>query len=315
MKDYYSVLGLNDKATEDEIKKSYRNLAKEFHPDKNPDGGEKFKEISEAYEILSDPQKKSNYDNQKNNPFGNMRGGNPFGNPFDIFGQMFRQQQKRRRGADKVIDIVVSITESYLGSDKVVQFSRNTKCETCNGGGGEKRVCQKCKGSGQISFKTGTGFFGQTVIQSCDDCKGHGQIYVKICNTCKGSCTTPKSEKLSVKIPHGVDNGEMLRVQNMGDFQDNGYGDLIVRINLMNEPNIQKEGDDLYYSILLNLDDLKKGEFEVNHPNGKLTIKIPELLNTQTPLRVKEKGFRRNKVGDMYLEIDLSINRNQLVNN
>jgi len=313
MKDYYSILGLNDKATDEEIKKSYRQLAKEYHPDKNPDGAEKFKEISEAYETLSDPQKKSAYDNQKNNPFANMGGGNPF----DMFNQMFNGGMKRqqRRGQDKVINIAITLSESYLSADKVIDYVRNIKCEPCNGSGGDKTTCTQCKGRGQIMFNSGTGFFAQRMVRTCNVCMGRGSIITKVCNSCNGETSIPKSEKISIKIPHGSDDGEMLRIQNMGDFEDGAYGDLIVRVSMAYGEGIGKDGDNIIYNLILTIDDLKKGEFEVEHPDGKLTIKLPNNITTQTPLRVKGKGFRRHVVGDCYLNIDLSIDRNQLINN
>ena len=287
-------------------------MAKEYNPDKNPDGAEKFKEISEAYETLSDPQKKSNYDNQKNNPFGNMGGGSPF----DAFHQMFnRAQRQQRRGADKLIDIAITLTESYLSADKVINYVRNSKCEPCNGSGGEKQVCNKCNGKGQIIFRNGTGFFGQVIAQTCGQCNGKGTTYRTLCQTCQGACTVHKSESISIKIPHGSDDGELLRVQNMGDFQDGGYGDLIIRISLAEGEAMFKDGDNIHYDVVLTLDELKKGEFDVAHPDGKLTIKLPNNLTTQTPLRVKGKGFKRNSVGDFYLKIDLNIDRAQLINN
>ena len=310
MKDYYSILGLNDTATEEEIKKSYRQLAKQYHPDVNPDGAEKFKDISEAYEVLSDPQKKSQYDNRGKNPFGNMGG-----DPFDLFNQMFggrAQQPQRRRAPDKILDISVSIFESYLANSRNINFSRQRECGTCHGKGGDKATCTQCQGKGQIIFKTGTGFFGQTIAQTCPTCKGHGAVYTKVCDTCKGSCTQHHQETISFKLPHGADHGDLFRIRQMGDYFDGSYGDLIIRVNLNETDNYRKEGEDIHYDIVLSLDDIKKGEFEVNHPEGKLTIKIPETFTTQTPLRVKGKGFKRNDIGDFYLNVDLKINRNEL---
>ena len=315
MKDFYSILGLNDKATEEEIKKTYRQLAKEYHPDRNPDGAEKFKEISEAYETISDPKKKSDYDNRKNNPFSNMGGG---GNPFDIFSQMFGGrggQRHQRRGSDKMVNIAITIAESYLAMEKVVDYTRNVKCDPCSGTGGDKEQCNRCGGRGQIIFKTGTGFFGQVVAQTCDQCQGRGVTFKNVCQTCKGATSIPKAEKIQIKIPHGLDDGELLRVQNMGDFQEGGYGDLIVRVSLGQGEAMRKEGDNLFYDMVLTLDELKKGEFDIAHPEGKLTIKLPNTLTTQTPLRVKGKGFKRNSLGDFYLNIDLNIDRTQLNNN
>lgn len=291
-------------------------MAKEYHPDKNPEGAEKFKEISEAYETLSDPQKRAKYENEKNNPFANMGGGE---NPFDIFNQMFNggmgRRQAQRRGKDKVLSLVITLSESFLNSDKVIDYVRNIKCEPCNGTGGEKQVCSKCRGKGQIIFRTGTGFFMQTVAQVCDACNGAGTTFKNVCNVCKGNSSVPKSEKISIKIPHGSDDGEMLRINDMGDFQDGGYGDLIVKLSMAYTDGMGKDGDNIIYNILLTLEDLKKGEFEVEHPDGKLTIKLPSSITTQTPLRVRGKGFKRHTIGDCYLNIDLNIDRNQLINN
>ena len=312
MKDYYKVLGLNDKATEEEIKKSYRQLAKEFHPDKNPDGGEKFKEISEAYEILSDPQKKSEYDHQKNNPFAGSRKHNPFNDPFSMFNDFFNMGQQQKRAPEKIIDVPVTIFESYLGIEKNMQYVRRKVCETCNGKGGDKTTCSQCSGRGKVAFKTGTGFFGQTIVQTCNMCKGSGTIYIRTCETCNGECSQNHKESVTFKIPHGVDHGEMLRLRQMGDYFEGSVGDLIIRVNLIEENGYHKEGEDIVYDITLTINDLMKGEFNVNHPDGVITIKIPEIFNTGTPLRVKSKGFRRNSIGDFYINTEVKIDRSQL---
>ena len=197
MKDYYKILGVNKKSTKDEIKKSYRKLSKKYHPDVNPDGDEKFKEISEAYDVLSDDNKKSQYDNP--NPF-NGRGGNGF-NPFSEFmGQFRSQQQRRRKGPDKKINMVITPIDSFNGVSKDITYQINYTCKPCAGSGGKKNVCQTCEGSGNIRRKVGSGFFTQVMDTPCHECQGNGQIMIDPCFECGGSGIKQKIENEKNKV-------------------------------------------------------------------------------------------------------------------
>ena len=195
MKDYYKILGVDKKSTKDEIKKAYRSLSKKYHPDVNPDGDEKFKEIAEAYEVLSDDTKRHQYDNP--NPFGNMNMGGGF-NPFEDFINNFNRgnQQQMRRGPDKKIKIQLSPIESYFGINKPITYQTNHSCQSCAGSGGKKTQCEDCKGTGNIRRKVGTGFFTQVIDTPCIKCNGTGDIMIDACFNCGGTGVKQKNRVL-----------------------------------------------------------------------------------------------------------------------
>ena len=185
MENFYQTLGVNENATQDEIKKAYRKLAVEHHPDKGGDEN-KFKKISEAYDTIGDENKRSQYNNQRSNPFGG--GFDPFGGGFNPFGDMFNGGQQRKRAVpDKIVDITVGVFESYNGSDKTISYSRNHMCGDCSGTGGDKVNCGVCNGSGFIVQRMGTGMFSQIFKQTCNSCAGKGFNFTKICGGCSGN--------------------------------------------------------------------------------------------------------------------------------
>ncbi len=306
MKNYYDILGVTENATQDEIKKSYRKLSKQYHPDVNPEGDEKFKEVAEAYENIGDEKKRQEYDVKRKNPFGDMSGG------FDIhsmFEQMMNMggQTKPKKGPDKVITIDLTVLDSFFGSKKDIILSTNKKCEPCNGEGGEKRVCDYCKGQGVVIQVFGTGLFRQQVRTNCPNCNGNGSQIVKKCSTCFGHAIIKTDEKIQVSIPNNVDNGDFLRLANKGDFNPTAkaYGDLILKVNLLSDDKFQKMGIDLIYTKTINpLDLVIEKNMEVEHPEGNLSIKIPDKVNTDKPLRILNKGFKTNNgIGNFYIKI------------
>ena len=296
---FYNILGVNESATQEEIKKAYKKKAVEHHPDK---GGneEEFKKISEAYDTLGDENKRRNYDNQKNNPFGQ-----PGFNPFEDFfnGGFGGQQFNRRTVPDKVIDVNVGALESYLSPDKTITYSRRVECQTCNGQGGERVTCSNCQGQGFMTTKVGNGMFIQMVRQTCGACAGKGFKYRTRCGTCNGECTTPSFETISVKLPHGVDEGQFYKLQEKGDYQDGIYGSLLLRVKINPENNFEKSGNDLIYNCYFDLQRLNENAFVVPHPDGPIEIKMPTEFDTSKPLRVKAKGFNNNGVGDLYVKL------------
>ena len=236
---YYEILGVNEKDNQNTIKKKYRKLAKEHHPDK---GGneELFKKISEAYDVLGDENKRAQYDSQRNNPFGGMGGG------FNPFEQMFNQQRPQRQGApDKVIDVNITTLESYNGSNKELTFQRKHMCGDCGGQGGDRQTCQHCQGNGFITQRIGTGMFVQMVQSHCNVCNGQGFTYIRVCNTCNGSTTQEKIETVSFKVPHGVDDSQFLKLQGKGDYYRGMYGNLVVRVKLIPENEVEKINNEL----------------------------------------------------------------------
>jgi molecular chaperone DnaJ len=301
---YYEVLGVEEKASQDDIKKAYRKLAKEYHPDKGGDEA-KFKQISEAYDTLSDDGKRNAYDNRNNNPFG----GNPFGggNPFeDMFGGMFggRQTAQHKRGApDKVIDIDISVFESFLGSEKTINYGRKVNCNSCNGSGGDKITCNPCNGTGVITQVVGNGFFQQMFQSPCNACQGRGYNYTKVCHDCNGATTKDSFETFRVGIPKGIDDGQFLRLEGKGDYKNGMFGNLILRVRLVPNDNFEKSGNNLIYNLFFDKNTLEKDVFEVPHPDGTMSINIPSEFDTSKPLRVRGKGFDVTPKGDLYLNL------------
>ena len=288
MENFYDTLGVKEDASQDEIKKAYRKLAVEHHPDK---GGseEKFKKISEAYDTLGDENKRAQYDNKKNNPFGGMGGG------FDPFSEMFNNmfnQGFRKTAPDKILHVNVSVLESYNASEKEITYSRELMCDDCGGAGGEKTKCPSCEGQGFFTVKVGGSMFSQVVRQTCNNCKGSGKVYTTVCYGCNGKTTKTKMENIKIKLPHGIDESQFLKMQGYGDYSHGiGYGNLVMKINITPDGEWEKIGDDLVYNKFYNLDELKLDTLEIPHPDGNIMVNLPKEFNTTIPLRVKRKGF------------------------
>jgi molecular chaperone DnaJ len=305
MKDYYKILEVEEKASADEIKKSYRNLSKKYHPDVNPDGAERFKDIAEAYDVLSNPEKKSKFDNSKSNPFQ--------GTPYeDMFSQMFRnggspfKQQRRKNAPDKIVKVVITPIESYLGSEKDIHYIKENHCNVCNGSGGEQQQCTTCKGQG-FEIKTyGTGFMVQQIRTVCNTCAGRGYTLVHKCYNCAGQGTKSTANQISIKLPVGIDSGQYLKLENAGDFKHGDYGDLVIQIEVIAKDGYEKINNDLIYNLFLNLDEIQKDKFLIPHPDGDLNMESPRTFDTSRPLRLKGKGY---KGGDMYVKLNVKFER------
>lgn len=306
MKDYYKILGVDKKSTKDQIKKAYRSLSKKYHPDVNPDGAEKFKEIAEAYETLSDEKKREQYDNP--NPFGN---GNF--NPFESFMSGFgnRQQRRQRKGPDKKLKLNITPYESFHGVNKPITYQTNTQCGTCDGKGGDKTVCNVCNGVGNVRRKMGTGFFTQVIDVPCSQCNGMGYNIQNACFNCGGSGLKQKIEQINIEIPKNVNNGDFLKIAGKGEYSPQyGYGDLILHIEVTPSDGFEKINNDLVYTKKLSLFDLIiEKEITIPHPNGDLKINIPKGLELIKPLRLKGKGYiTQNGNGDYYIKINVVTN-------
>lgn len=313
MKNYYEILGVDEKATQDDIKKAYRKLSKQYHPDVNPGGEEKFKEVSEAYENIGDEQKRMDYDNRKNNPFAGMGNGG-----FDIhsmFEQMMGNGRRNRPTApDKVISFDITPIDSYYGVKKEIKVHNNLTCEPCNGGGGDKKICETCLGNGFVIQTFGTNMFRQQVQTNCPTCQGHGSILINPCNICNGSGVNAKLETFMVTIPQNVDNGDFMRLKDKGDYYPKIKlrGDLIIKINMVNDKNYEKVGMDLVLKIKLTpLQLILDDKLMIEHPDGLLSINIPNKLDTDVPLRIPSKGYKtQNGVGHFYIKLSVSKNEN-----
>ena len=304
MKDYYNILGLNENASETEIKKAYRELSKQYHPDVNPDGGEKFKEIAEAYDVLTNPDKKSRWESEKNG-FGG------FGN-FDEFFNMFNfgNQSRRPTVPEKIIEVSIGALKSYSGGEIKITYSRNIECGGCKGSGGDKRICATCQGNGFVVQTISGGFFQQQFRSTCPSCKGTGNIVIKPCNSCSGSGNNPETKEININIPTNVDEGQFFRLPNLGDFMHGMYGNLLIKVKIEPEGGFEKAGDDLIYTKYYNLEQLNESNITIPHPDGEITITMPELFDTSTPMRVRGKGYKGNRNGDLYVKNVVKFKRN-----
>jgi molecular chaperone DnaJ len=308
MNNYYETLGVSKDATQDEIKKAYRKLSKQYHPDVNPEGGEKFKEISVAYDTIGDETKRAQYDNKMNNPFG----GNGNVSYEDIFNQMFGNQgnnpfeQKRKSAPDKIIKVQVSPLESFKGVDKVIRYMKDNHCDVCSGSGGEQQKCGTCGGAG-FQIKTfGTGFMVQQIRTACQTCAGRGYTLVHRCFNCDGKGIKSTTHEITVKLPVGIDDGQYLKLASLGDFRNGEYGDLVIQISMVNQDGFEKINNDLIYNLFLNLQEIQDDKFTIPHPNGELVINALAIFDSSKPLRLKGKGFND---GDMYVKLNVKFNR------
>jgi len=309
MKNYYEILGIEEKATQEEIKKVFRKLAIQHHPDKGGDEN-KFKEINEAYEVLGDENRRREYDNRKTNPYGGTQfedlfsqmfgGNNPFGggNPFE--------QRRQQAAPSKIIKLKITPVESFLGSEKKILYFKENHCGNCNGSGGDQQSCGGCGGVG-FKIKTfGTGFMVQQVRTACENCGGRGYTLVHRCITCAGKGTKTETNEINIKLPVGIDNGQYVKLQGLGDFQNGIYGDLVIQIELESSEGFEKINNDLIYNLFFDLEDLKKDVYTIPHPSGKLNTTAPKTFDSSKPLRLKGKGYNG---GDMYVKLHVKFDR------
>lgn len=310
-KDYYNILGVDRNSTQDEIKKAYRKLSKQFHPDVNPDGAERFKEIAEAYDTLSDPDKKSRYDNPVNNMFGG--GGFDMNEFAEMFGfNPFGGQQRPRQGApEKIIALSIFPEESFLGTRKNVTYQRQKPCYSCSGSGGDRETCGTCKGQGFFMQTQGNGFFNTVIRRECPSCKAKGSILIKPCFECSGVGTKTEYKTVEVKLSHNVDSGDFIRVPNGGDYINGTFGNLLIKIQMERNELWEKSTEDLIYNkVYTTVEEMMEDEISVPHPSGEIKIKKPETLDTSIPLRVKNKGYiSASRHGDLFVKQTVKIKR------
>jgi molecular chaperone DnaJ len=302
MKDYYKILGVDKKSTKEDIKKAYRKLSKKYHPDVNPNGEEEFKNISEAYETLIDDNKRKEYDNpvKFKNPFNGS-------NPFENFHRNFRREVN-----NKNIRVDITPLESFLGVKKDINYSIDYNCNTCDGNGGETKTCGICNGTGNIRQKIGTGFFNQIIQTTCTNCGGKGHIITQVCFDCGGRGSKSKFQNLNINLPKGAMTGDNFIVQGKGNYTDNdGFGDLIVNINVISKDGYERIGNDLIYEYNINaVEYLTLEDILVPHPEGNIKIKIPYNNESNKKLRIRGKGYvRQNQIGDFYIKLNVIKNK------
>ena len=340
-RDYYDVLGVNKSASPDELKSAYRKLAVKFHPDKNPGdtkAEEKFKEASEAYGILSDKEKKQNYDNFGHAAFenGGGRPGGGFGgfsgaDFSDIFEDFFgdfggggrsRNRKSNNRGSDLRYDLSITLEEAYSGKKQDIKFSTSEKCNTCSGSGSKPGhnagSCSMCGGHGQV--RSSQGFF--TVQQTCPQCGGEGEQITNPCISCNGQGKKQSSKRISVTIPKGVDDGTRIRLAGKGEAgsRSGSNGDLYLFINVYAHDLFKRSDENLFFECPVSIADAALGT-SIEIPTidgGKAKIKIPAGTQSGKQFRLKGKGMpymRGGGDGDLYVqvntEVPISLNREQ----
>ncbi|HAQ07045.1 MAG TPA: molecular chaperone DnaJ [Bacillus bacterium] len=309
-RDYYEVLGVSKSATKDELKKAYRKLSKQFHPDINKDPGadEKFKEVKEAYEVLSDDQKRAQYDQfghvDPNQGFGGGDFGGGFGGFEDIFNSFFgggggrrRDPNAPRQGADLQYTMTLKFEEAVFGKETDIEIPREETCGTCSGTGAKPGTkvdtCKHCHGSGQLNVEQNTPFGRIVNRRVCHYCSGTGKEIKEKCNTCSGTGKVTRRNKIHVKIPAGVDDGQQLRVAGKGEAGINGgpAGDLYIVFHIRSHEFFERDGDDIYCEMPITFVQASLGdEVEIPTLHGKVKLKIPAGTQTGTKFRLKGKG-------------------------
>ena len=338
-RDYYEVLGLSKGAGDAEIKKAYRSMAKKYHPDMNPGDKEaeaKFKEVNEAYAVLSDADKKAQYDQYGHAAFDQTAGGgygagfggfSDFGDIGDIFGNIFggafggsssRRQNAPTRGEDVLARVTITFEEAATGVKKDVSFSRVEKCPDCSGSGAEKgsspETCSACGGHGQRRITQRLGGMAFQSTQTCDKCRGTGKIIKNPCSNCRGTGYIKVSKKLSVTIPAGIDDGERIALRAQGCDGRNGgpTGDLIITVNVKSHSIFERDGYNIYCDVPITVAEATLGaEIDVPTLDGNQKFTIPEGTQPGTQFTLRQKGmpYVNNPVrkGDLIFTVNVEI--------
>ena len=337
-RDYYEVLGLSKGAGEAEIKKAYRSMAKKYHPDMNPGDAEaeaKFKEVNEAYAVLSDADKKAQYDQFGHAAFDQTAGGGgagfggfgDFGDIGDIFGSFFggafggssaRSRNAPMRGEDVGARVTVTFDEAAFGVKKDVSYNRVQKCPDCSGSGASKgtspETCSACGGQGQRRVTQRLGGMAFQTTATCDKCRGTGKIIKNPCSNCRGTGYIKVTKKLSVNIPAGIDDGERIALRGQGCDGRNGgpAGDLIITVNVKKHNIFERDGYNIYCEIPLTVAEATLGaEIDVPTLDGNQKFTIPEGTQPGTQFTIRQKGIpyinNANRKGDLIFTVNVEI--------
>ena len=344
-RDYYELLGVEKTATAQEIKKAYRKLAMKYHPDRNPgdkEAEEKFKEINEAYEVLSDEEKRKRYDQfgpdgvNGQGGFGGQGGFSGFGQGDfggfggfeDIFGDIFGggfggfggSGSRRRgpvRGADIRQRVRVTFEEAAKGVKKEIKVTRNEECSECNGTGAKpgtsKKTCPNCNGTGTVRSVQRTPFGNIASTKTCPNCNGIGEIIDTPCSKCKGTGSVRKTKTIEVDIPAGIDDGQMIKLSGQGEFGEPGApkGDLYIIVEVTPHEIFKRDGYDIYIDMPITFVQAALGdEIEVPTLDGKVKYTIPEGTQTGTVFRLRDRGIKRirgNSKGDQYVKVNIEV--------
>ncbi len=342
-KNYYDILGIAKSANKDEIKSAFRKLAHKYHPDKKGGNEAKFKELNEAYSVLSDEKKRAQYDSYgrvfndaggsggatqggfgqgfEGFDFSNFNNGNGFNfedvDLGDIFGDIFGNARPRqKRGRDISIDLELSFEESVFGVERKVLLSKVSFCETCKGSGAEKDsetfTCTRCNGKGKINDVRHSILGSFTTVKECDACFGKGKVPKKKCAVCKGVGVLDRQEEVRIRVPAGIDNGEVIRLSQTGEAIPGGIaGDLYIKIHVKSHPVFRKDGHNLSMNLNIRLTGALLGDkYTVRTLDGDIVVKIPEGVTFGEILRVKGKGvpFEDGKSrGDLLIKISIEL--------
>lgn len=330
-KDYYKILGIEKNASQDEVKKAFRKLAHKYHPDKEDGNEAKFKELSEAYGVLSDEKKRAEY-NAYGRTFNESNGGPDHGNTGgfdfsgfqngvefdlgDIFSDFFGGGRSRaQRGNDISIDLEISFKDSVFGTKRTVSLVKTSLCSVCAGSGAKPSskliTCDACSGAGKIHETRNTVFGAFSATRACPKCSGKGTVPETPCETCHGTGISQQQESIEVHVPAGITGNEMIRMQGMGEaIKDGIAGDLYVKIHVKPDAEYKKEGTNLLKDLQVKLTDAILGAtYTVDTLDGKISVKIPAGVSFNELLRIKGKGFviSTSKRGDLYLRVRIQI--------
>lgn len=341
MKDYYDILGVSKDASKEDIKKAFYNLAHKHHPDKGGDA-EKFKEISQAYQVLSDDKKRAQYDRHGQAFEGAGAGGGPgtgtsqqdFGQGFgfdfggfdassfedifeDFFGGGFGSKRRREKGEDIVVDVEIDLQEAFSGGSKEINIKKWNSCDKCSGTGAEKgtkiMTCPSCGGTGKVSEVHRTFLGSFTKASTCPQCKGRGKVPKEKCKKCEGEGRVQESETISFSIPAGVREGEVLKLSEKGNagFRGEEAGDLYVKIHVKSHSYFRRRGSDIYYDKKISFSQATLGDkIEVPTLEGKVDLKVPAGVQTGKLLKLKNKGMphlQGRGRGDMYVKVIVGV--------
>lgn len=334
-KDYYKILGVEKKASKEEVKKAFRKLAHKYHPDKKGGDEKKFKEASEAYAVLSDEKKRAEYDtygrtfNGSNGGPGAGAGGFDFsgfqqGGGFDfqdfdlgdIFGDFFGGgRQKQKRGRDISIDVEIDFKDSIFGTKRKVLLTKTSVCDVCKGAGAKPgtkmKTCTTCNGAGQVNETRNSIFGSFSSVRTCPTCHGRGEVPEVACVKCQGEGVVNEQVEINVDIPAGIEDGQMIRLTGMGEAVAGGVaGDLYVKIHVGPHPTLKKQGENLVMNLNVKLSDALLGaEYKIETLDGTLKLKIPENTRYGDTLRVRDKGvvLSPKKRGDLLIKVQIDL--------
>ncbi len=345
-RDYYEVLGVSKTATDDEIKKAYRKLAKQYHPDANPNNKEeaeaKFKEVNEAYEVLSNPQKRSMYDQ-----FGHSAGANGYSNDFsgfsgfegfggasgfggmdfdlnDIFSSFFGGGASRRqsrngpvRGRDLKVRVDITFEEAAFGVEKTISLNREEECDTCHGSGAKpgtkKETCKVCGGSGQVRTTQNTILGSFASVRTCDNCGGAGSVISSPCDVCRGRGTVKKQRKIKINIPAGIDNGQVISLNGEGEpgLRGGPAGNLYVTVGVKSHAIFTRKGDSIFCNVHISFAEAALGAIiKVPTLTGEEAYDLAEGTQTGSIFTLKGKGIKNlngRGTGDLYFTVIVDV--------